>query len=97
MTAKFPLLVPGKPACLKMFLGEVDAQLKRATASKMEVSARERTEITTSCTGNLGLEKNSALDSRSQKSQQVLNPLGIGGVWGVALSAAVLHGDCFPN
>lgn len=79
MAAKFPLLVPGKPVCLKMFLGEVDAQLKRATASKMEVSTRERTEITTSFTGNLGLEKNSALDSQSQKSQQVLNPLGIGG------------------
>lgn len=63
----------------------------------MEVSAGERTEITTSCRGNLGLEENSALDLQSQKSQQVVNPLGIGGAGGVALFAAVLHGDCFPN
>lgn len=63
----------------------------------MEVSAGERTEITTSCTENVSLEENSALDLQSQKSQQVVNPLGIGGAGGVALSVAVLHGDCFPN
>lgn len=42
MAAKFPLLVPGKPVCLKVFLGEVDAQLKKATACKMEVSPQGR-------------------------------------------------------